>query len=113
MPPRIRFFDQPWLPRTIPFFHSLLSGDRESDIVVLLEIHEAMNAETLGEACNEVTLMFEGTPDDIVGDTDIQGAVLRTRKDVDEVGAQMSVFVAGESIWRVTKTRRDLGVVAF
>src|SRR5262245_44368243 len=84
-PLRVRVLDERELPRPTPALQAMLTRARFENGRVLLEIDELVDAVPAGEAGNELAFVLTHPADEIVGDTDIERAIVPARKDVDEV----------------------------
>lgn len=82
----IAHLDQCDLPGASPFLEFLFSADRSQGIVVHFEPDEQGNIVARGEAFHRARFVFVDAPDEIVGDADIQHAVLLRSEHVDVIG---------------------------
>jgi hypothetical protein len=82
VPVRICFFYQSDFLRSIPLLEPLFPTDRAFDIAELLEVNQAMDAVSFGEAVHDFRSMLEHSPNKIACDADIERATNLTSEDV-------------------------------
>src|SRR5690606_12737024 len=75
VPRRVRLLDQPQLPCAVPLLEPLLAGDRVANVVVLLEVDEAVHAVPLREPFGHVVFVHPDPLQEITRDADVEGAV--------------------------------------
>jgi hypothetical protein len=79
VPVRICFFYQSDFLRSIPLLEPLFPTDRAFDIAELLEVNQAMDAVSFGEAVHDFRSMLEHSPNKIACDADIVPPILLAR----------------------------------
>src|SRR5262249_603631 len=62
VPVRVCFFYQSDLPRSIPLLKPSFTTDRTFDVAELLEVNQAMDAVSFGEAAHHLRPMLETPP---------------------------------------------------
>src|SRR6266540_5248091 len=82
----IFLFDQLDLPRAMPTFQPLLSGNGLAHIVMDFEVHEIMDPILLGETTDNVVAVLVDAADEVIRYANIQRSITTTRKNVDIVG---------------------------
>jgi hypothetical protein len=95
LPVRIAALDQPNLPGARPLLHGFLPLDRAGDVLVNLDMHQTGDAISLDEAGAAALPMFPDPPGDIVGDADVEGAVLAAGEDVNVIGHRPALTPMG------------------
>jgi ApbE superfamily uncharacterized protein (UPF0280 family) len=106
VPLRIATLDQPDLPGARPLLHGLLPLDRAGDFLVGLDKDQTRDALSPCEAGADALPVFPNAAGDVVGDTNVEGAVLAAGEDVNIVGHRPALTPLGPG----DKPRDDSGV---
>ena len=83
VPSGVGTFDQVYLPRPVPFLDPLLPLDGFGNVVVNLEVNEAMNSVTLREPFGEAAPMLPNSFDEVTCNPCVQGSVSPAGQDID------------------------------
>src|SRR3546814_5633803 len=94
-PLRSGALDRPNLPRAGPLLHRLLPLDRPLDLFMGLDIDQAGDAISLGEAGAVALPVFPDAAGDVVGDGNVKRPVLAAGKDIDVVGHRLALGPMG------------------
>ena len=79
-------FDEVDLPVARPFLHRLLALDRCVDVVMDLVPDQAMDAVLSRQCATDTVAVFADASQEIIGDADVERAVMRASKHVDKIG---------------------------
>src|SRR6185437_369939 len=82
VPAGVFLFDQFEFPIAVPAFEAFLAGDGFVDVAVGFEPDETVDTIFLGEAFDQVVLVFPRATQDIVGDADVERSVAFAGEDV-------------------------------
>ena len=88
-PCRVQFLDQPELPLAIPFLQLALPSAGVLDVLMRLKPDEDGAAVRFGEARYEAVAVMVSADGQIAGHTQVQGAVLAARHQVNETWPQL------------------------
>src|SRR2546425_9147933 len=89
VPFRVIQQDEADLPGARVVLQVLLALPCVADILVLLKIHEALQAVTLGETLDKALAMLPGATRQIVGHADVQDAIRPVRHEVNPSGGHL------------------------
>ena len=82
--------NQAHFPRPRPVLDRFLALNRGADVVMLLEIDEALETVPLCEAINQAVAVFVTAPKQVIRDPGIENTVPTIGHDVDEAGHERS-----------------------
>jgi hypothetical protein len=85
IPVWIVLFDEPNLPRTIPFLQALFAEDRLLDVIKLLKVYQPVYSVLFRKSLDESHPMLIYPSDEIVCDSNIQRAANSARQDIDPI----------------------------
>src|SRR5207302_5985321 len=95
VPFRVIQQDEPDLPGARVVLQVLLALPCVADILILLKIHEALQAVALGETRDKTFAVLPGATRQIVGDADVQDAIRPVRHEVNPSGGHLQQPIYG------------------